>query len=128
AMRDVAGRLPVASFALAIAGASLIGLPPTGGFVAKWLLLQAAIESGQWWWLPVLVLGALLTAAYVFLTVRFTFAPAGDAAPLEPVSGFMQYSALALALLALALGMRLEEPLALLEIGSPFLRKGSGGQ
>jgi formate hydrogenlyase subunit 3/multisubunit Na+/H+ antiporter MnhD subunit len=120
AMRDITGRLPVASFALAIAGASLIGLPPTGGFIAKWLLLQAVIESGQWWWLPVFVLGGLLTAAYVFLMVRFTFKPARSGAPLEHVSPVMQYSALALALLALALGMRLEEPLELIGIGAPF--------
>lgn len=120
AMRDIAGRLPVATFALAIAGASLIGLPPTGGFVAKWLLLQATIESGQWWWLPVLVLGSLLTATYVFLMLRFTFKPAEDAPPLKPVSPVMQYSALALALLALAVGMRLEETLDLIGVGAPF--------
>lgn len=120
AMRDIAGRLPVATFALAIAGASLIGLPPTGGFIAKWLLLQATIESGQWWWLPVLVLGSLLTATYVFLMLRFTFKPAEDAPPLKPVSPVMQYSALALALLALAVGMRLEETLDLIGVGAPF--------
>lgn len=120
AMRDIAGRLPVATFALAIAGASLIGLPPTGGFIAKWLLLQAAIESGQWWWLPVFVVGGLLTAAYVFLMVRYTFKPVENAAPLEPVSPLMQYAALALALAALVLGMRLEETLALFGVGAPF--------
>jgi formate hydrogenlyase subunit 3/multisubunit Na+/H+ antiporter MnhD subunit len=120
AMRDIAGRLPVPTFALAIAGASLIGLPPTGGFIAKWLLLQAAIESGQWWWLPVFVMGSLLTAAYVFLMLRFTFKPAEHAPPLQPVSRVMQYSALALALLALAVGMRLEETLALIGVGAPF--------
>lgn len=130
ALRDIAGRLPVASFAIAIAGATLIGLPPTGGFIAKWLLLQATIESGQWWWLPVFVLGSLLTAAYVFLMVRFTFRPASraEAAPLAPVPVLMQYCALALALGSAVLGMRLTEPLELLYIGAPFTPTPAGVQ
>jgi multicomponent Na+:H+ antiporter subunit D len=121
AMRDIAGRMPVTTFALGISGASLIGLPPSGGFIAKWMLLYAVISSGQWWWLPVLVLGGLLTAAYVFLMLRFTFTM-GEAPPaeLKAVSPVLQYCALALALIAVALGMRLEEPLELLAIGSPF--------
>jgi multicomponent Na+:H+ antiporter subunit D len=120
ALRDIAGRMPVTTFALAIAGASLIGLPPTGGFVAKWMLLYAVISSGQWWWLPVIVVGGLLTAGYVFSMLRFTFTAADNALPFKPVSPTLEYCALTLALIAAALGMRLEEPLALLAIGSPF--------
>jgi multicomponent Na+:H+ antiporter subunit D len=126
AMRDIAGRMPVTTFALAISGASLIGLPPSGGFIAKWMLLYAIIASGQWWWLPVMVLGGLLTAAYVFLMLRFTFTVGENPAPLNPVSPVLQYCALALALIAVVLGMRLEEPLALLAIGSPYARLAPG--
>ena len=32
--------------AFVAAGLSLIGVPPTAGFVSKWLLLEAALESG----------------------------------------------------------------------------------
>lgn len=124
AMRDIAGRLPVATFALAIAGASLIGLPPSGGFIAKWMLLQAIIASGQWWYLPVVVAGAVLTAAYVFSMLRYTLTRAAAEPPLQAVSPVMQHAALLLALFALALGFRLQEPLALLAVGSPF----SGGE
>jgi formate hydrogenlyase subunit 3/multisubunit Na+/H+ antiporter MnhD subunit len=120
AMRDIAGRLPIVTFTFGIAGASLIGLPPSGGFIAKWLLMHAAIESGQWWWLPVLATGALLTAAYVFVMVRYSFQRAGSAPALEHVPAVRQYLALALALAAIAVGVRLEEPLALLSIGAPM--------
>ena len=41
--------------AFALAGLSLMGLPPSGGFAAKWLLLTAAIEHGQWWWALVIL-------------------------------------------------------------------------
>jgi multicomponent Na+:H+ antiporter subunit D len=123
AMRDVAGRLPLATFALALAGTSLIGLPPSGGFVAKWMLMKAVIASGQWWWLPVIVGGGLLTAGYVFLMLRHTFVPGerGRAPARVPLG--MQLSALALAASAVVMGLRLEEPLALLRVGGPF----SGG-
>ncbi len=41
----VAQRLPLTLSAFGLAGISLIGLPPSGGFIAKWLLLEAAIRS-----------------------------------------------------------------------------------
>ena len=38
----------------------LIGLPPSGGFIAKWMLLQAAIGSGEWGWATLILAGSLL--------------------------------------------------------------------
>jgi len=115
----VAQALPVTIFAFGLAGASLIGLPPTGGFAAKWLLLNAAIASGQWWWAAVLVAGSLLAAAYTFrvLTHAFTRLP-GDP-PACAVPGRLEWSALALAVLALLLGLFAGEVLELLRIGAP---------
>jgi formate hydrogenlyase subunit 3/multisubunit Na+/H+ antiporter MnhD subunit len=43
-----------------------MGLPPSGGFAAKWMLAQASIAAGQGWWAVVLLAGGLLAAAYVF--------------------------------------------------------------
>ncbi len=77
AMRDIAGRLPVVTFTLGVAGVSLMGLPPSVGFVAKWMLLKASLASGQWWWAVVIAMGGLLTAAYVFKILSFTFVPVG---------------------------------------------------
>jgi formate hydrogenlyase subunit 3/multisubunit Na+/H+ antiporter MnhD subunit len=59
-------REPKLIFALALAGVSLMGLPPSGGFIAKWLLLNAAVGSGQWAVAVVIVTGGLLAAVYVF--------------------------------------------------------------
>ncbi len=42
--------LPMTVIAFGIAGLSLMGVPPSGGFVAKWLMLTAAAMEGQWWW------------------------------------------------------------------------------
>jgi len=98
-----AGRgLPAVPFALGLAAASLIGLPPTGGFIGKWLLLNAALVGGQWWWLAVLLLGSLLAAAYLFrILARFLDEPALPAG--LPLPAAMHWTPLLLALGAWAL-------------------------
>jgi len=58
--------LPVPVLAFGLAGLSLMGVPPSGGFAAKWLLLTSAIEAGQWWWALVILGGGLLTGGYVY--------------------------------------------------------------
>jgi multicomponent Na+:H+ antiporter subunit D len=119
--------LPLTSFTLALAGMSLTGLPPSGGFAAKFLIMKAALLSGQWWWLPVIVLGGLMTAAYVALILRYAFQSAETSADRRPVPRSMEVIALLLAVLSVLIGFRLEEPLELLSIGSPFPFAGGGG-
>jgi formate hydrogenlyase subunit 3/multisubunit Na+/H+ antiporter MnhD subunit len=65
--------MPATTFSIALAGAALIGLPPSGSFIGKWVLMQGAFETGQWWWLPVAVVGTLLAAAYVFRVLSRAF-------------------------------------------------------
>lgn len=67
--------LPVTTLALALAGVALIGLPPSGTFLSKWILLSQAIDSGQWWWVPVVITGTLLAGAYIFRVLGGAFAP-----------------------------------------------------
>jgi multicomponent Na+:H+ antiporter subunit D len=94
---------------IAIAGISLAGLPPSGGFIAKWWLVLAALESGQWWWAVGVVAGGLLAAAYVFRIVRhgmlsfdsYAEAPVRHARGLPPSMLWPPYL---LAFAALALG------------------------
>jgi multicomponent Na+:H+ antiporter subunit D len=112
-------RIPVLTVAMAASGLNLIGLPPSGGFVAKWMLLRAVIGSGQWWWLPAMVVGGFLTAAYVFLILHLAFARQTPPEVKErAASPVMEYSALLLALLAVAIGFRAEESFYLVFIGA----------
>ena len=57
--------LPITLFAFGLGGLSLMGVPPSGGFVAKWLMLTAAAMEGQWWWALVILVGGLLAGGYV---------------------------------------------------------------
>ncbi len=61
-----AGRdAPWTTAALAVSGASLMGLPLTVGFLSKWRLLEAAIAAGQFWVVGVLAISSLLALVYV---------------------------------------------------------------
>jgi formate hydrogenlyase subunit 3/multisubunit Na+/H+ antiporter MnhD subunit len=68
-----AQRLPATTFAIALAGVALIGLPPSGAFLGKWQLIAGAIATGQWLWTLVTVLGSLLAAAYIFRILGHAF-------------------------------------------------------
>ena len=79
--------LPVSVFAIGLAGISLVGLPPSAGFVGKWLLLGASLEQGQWWWVAVILVGSLLAAAYVVRLLSHAFIrSAGTAAAWKRVA------------------------------------------
>ncbi|PWD99584.1 complex I subunit 5 family protein [Marinilabilia rubra] len=96
-LRDLVGNMRITSMAIGLAGVSLIGLPPSGGFVGKWMLLKGILLSGQWWWAPVVVAGSLLTAGYVFMLLRLAFAPAREKEPFRPVPKTLEVVALLLA-------------------------------
>jgi len=66
-------RLPLTTFAIALAGVALIGLPPSGTFLGKWQLISAAIATGQWLWVAVTAIGSLLAAAYIFRILGHAF-------------------------------------------------------
>ncbi len=66
-------RLPATTFAIALGGVALIGLPPSGAFLGKWQLLAGSVTSGQWLWILITLAGSLLAAAYVFRLLGHAF-------------------------------------------------------
>jgi formate hydrogenlyase subunit 3/multisubunit Na+/H+ antiporter MnhD subunit len=119
-LRGVGQMLPVTVFAFGVAALSLVGLPPSGGFVAKWLLLTAAMTAGQWWWALVMLIGGLLAGGYMFRVVAPTLADADEPLVLRaPVSRNRELIVLALALCSMLLGLLPLRPFGLLQIGRP---------
>jgi multicomponent Na+:H+ antiporter subunit D len=124
ALRDLGGvssRMRATMFAFGIAGISLMGLPPSGGFIGKWLMLTAAISNGQWWWAVVILVGGLLAAGYVFLVLGYSLIQrVGEPiVTLEPVPRTMLVTPLVLAVLSMLLGFRAVEAFALIDMGRP---------
>jgi NADH:ubiquinone oxidoreductase subunit 2 (subunit N) len=95
-----------------------MGLPPSGGFGAKWFLLRASVASGQWPWAIVMLAGGLLAAGYVYRIL----APALSDAPVllkVPPQRLGEAVALFLAIVAVALGFAPQSFFNLLDIGRP---------
>jgi len=117
--------LPITVFAFGLGGLSLMGLPPSGGFVAKAMLLTAAVAEGQWWWAAVVLTGGLLAGGYVFLVLaRSLTDPSEPVTLLSTVSPIRQAIVVALALCAVLLGFVPLRPLELLQIGRPEMAIG----
>ncbi len=67
-----AARMPLTSAALVVCGFSLIGIPGTAGFISKWLLIVAALESGPWGWalVAVILISSLMAVVYIWRIVE----------------------------------------------------------
>ena len=127
----VARALPVTVLAFAISGLALMGVVPSGAYLAKKLLLESADSSGQWWWTMVLQGGAAFTAGYVVLVLASALRrPAAPVTLVKRVSRLSEYAALALALGSLLLAFAalgpvpaelISNPLAPSELGTTAL-------
>ena len=71
--------MPVVMWCFTIASLSLVGIPPTGGFVSKWFLAQGALGSSIGTLavigITILMVSALLTAGYLISIVMDGFFP-----------------------------------------------------
>jgi multicomponent Na+:H+ antiporter subunit D len=81
---DFAGlgkRMPWTMAAIAIGGLSLIGVPPTVGFVSKWYLVLATLEQGLWPIAVLILIGSLLALVYIWRLIEAAYfgAVAADA-------------------------------------------------
>ena len=73
---DVAGvgkKMPLVCIALVIAGLSFAGVPPFGGFMAKYFVFTAAIESDYGWLAIIGVITSVLQTAYIFRLINVMY-------------------------------------------------------
>jgi formate hydrogenlyase subunit 3/multisubunit Na+/H+ antiporter MnhD subunit len=121
-LRGAGRALPMTVTAFALAGASLAGLPPSGGFLAKWLLLSGAIATGQWWWVVAMIVGGLLTGGYVFIVIVQSLAPATPGwTAKRHVPGYQQWAVMLLAQCSFLLGVVAFLPVDIVQIGRASL-------
>ena len=117
-LRGLARPMPMTAMAFGLAAVTLMGLPPSGGFTAKYLMMTAAFASGQWGWAPVLAGGGLLAAAYLYRPMAEVFARDCPITP-QPIPRAWQLVPLALAVAAIMLGLISAPPFDLLQVGRP---------
>ena len=84
-LSGLARRMPWTMAAFALASLSVIGLPPTSGFISKWHLALGTLQSEHPVLLGVLLVSSLLNAAYLWPVVYKAFFGKEDSPPTEEV-------------------------------------------
>lgn len=85
-MTGIGRRMPLTMLAFFIGSMSIIGIPPTGGFLSKWNLLMGCVTGEHWVLAGVLVFSSLLNAAYFLpIVYRAFFCPAEQCLHSGPV-------------------------------------------
>ncbi len=112
-LRGIGKEMPITMWCYTFVSLALIGIPPLSGFVSKWHLAIGSLETGMkvfsWLGPVVLLVSALLTAAYLLPITIDGFLPGADYSyealqKKEPVK-MMVIPILILAVLAIILGV-----------------------
>jgi len=107
-------RMPWTMAAFAVGSLSMIGLPPTAGFVSKWFILAGAMSAGHWMAVTVIVASTLLNAGYFLPIVwRAFFRPAAAGEVHGEAPAPVLAALLASAVLTVAMFFYADLPLAL---------------
>jgi multicomponent Na+:H+ antiporter subunit D len=69
-LKGIGRRMPITMTAFTIGALSMIGVPPTAGFVSKWFILAGAFEADNYAALFTIIASTVLNAAY-FLPIIF---------------------------------------------------------
>ena len=104
-LRGIARRMPFTMAAFTIGALSMIGVPPTGGFVSKWYILAGAFQADNYLAIAVIIASTALNAAYFLPIIYMAWfqqeatPPAGPhgEAPLASVLALLLTAALTLA-------------------------------
>jgi multicomponent Na+:H+ antiporter subunit D len=69
-LRGIGWQMPWTMAAFSIGALSMIGVPPTGGFVSKWYILAGAFQADNYVAVTTIILSTVLNAAY-FLPIIY---------------------------------------------------------
>ena len=79
---------PLMAAAMTLSMISLIGIPPTVGFMAKIYIFGAAMDTGLWWLATIGVINSVISAYYYLRVVKVMFiSEATESLPLRPDVG-----------------------------------------
>lgn len=121
-------RMPWTCAAIVVCGLSLIGVPGTAGFISKWLLINAALQSGTWGWglVAIILVSSLMAVVYIWRIVEALYFQ-------EPIEGDIQLAEAPIqlllvtgvvAILNIYFGLFPQVPLALADNAATLLLEG----
>jgi NADH-quinone oxidoreductase subunit N len=117
----LAGRSPWLAAVFAVALLSLMGMPLTAGFFAKFYIFTSAAQAGLWW---LLVVGAINTgmSAFYYLRVVFALYSRSESEPAAAPNGPSVGAALSLAVCAAVIVLLGVYPTPLLRLAEAAAR------
>ena len=100
-LRGIGRRMPVTMTAFTIGAFSMIGVPPTAGFISKWYILAGAYDAKSYVALVAVIASTVLTTAYFLPIIYLAWFVPETSAPARNHEEAPWLSVLALALTAL---------------------------
>jgi multicomponent Na+:H+ antiporter subunit D len=94
---------PWTGLALIVFTASLVGIPPTGGSVGKWYLIQGAIEKNNWILLVLMAAAILLNLFYFIKIIILIYEHQDNTADASSIAAKLPILILALGVLVLGI-------------------------
>jgi multicomponent Na+:H+ antiporter subunit D len=123
-----ATRMPWTCAAVVVCGLSLIGVPGTAGFISKWMLINAALQSGPWGWVlvAIILISSLMAVFYVWRIVEALYfqAPVEGEGPTSEAPIQMLLVTGLIALLNIYFGLFPQVPLELADSAATLLLEG----
>lgn len=80
-LNGIGKRMPITMAAFTIGALSMIGVPPTAGFLGKWYILSAAMDIKDWFVLFVIFVSTLLNTGYFIPIIYRAFMKEEDVPP-----------------------------------------------
>ena len=129
-LRGVGHSMPLTSIAISIGAISIVGIPPTAGFLCKWYITLGAFEAEQPFFGFALIFGALFIFIYYIRMVNAFYFQAPthpEILEVKEAPASMLFPTLFLAGLCLVMGILGRIPLAFIEPAAQRLLAPLGG-
>lgn len=78
AFTGLSRKMPYTCLALILSALAMIGMPPGAGFVSKWYLILAALETGRYFFVVVIFFSTLLMIVYFWRLIEMMYIRASD--------------------------------------------------
>ena len=122
-------RMPWTCAAFVVCGLSLIGVPGTAGFISKWLLINAALQSGPWGWalVAIILISSLMAVVYIWRIVEALYfqAPVEGEAPISEAPMQLLVVTGVVAMMNIYFGLFPQIPLELANSAAAILLEGA---
>jgi proton-translocating NADH-quinone oxidoreductase chain N len=107
--------MPVTAISFLFCSFSVMGIPPFGGFFAKYMVIAGTLQSGHIWIAAMFLLGAVLTILYLFRTFNLVFLGEATRTPVKEGSSLMVLCVAVFAVLSLSGGILISYPNSMIQ-------------